>query len=204
VKMANHRKAEDDFARDMKERQAGLARGQQKDRETHIKQGQESWQRHIHKGDATWNDWTAIGAALLIGRQDAMAAAETEQPIGSRYNSEFGSWLAHHHFDNIDKGDRIRLIEVIDNLPAIEAWRATLTQTARLRLNHPSSILRKWKAAATEVKEPQSTLRNIVADLSEDNAKLKREVEELRARLDEAEATATRGRDGRAKSWRRQ
>jgi regulator of replication initiation timing len=140
----------------------------------------------------------------LIGRQDAMAAAETEQPIGSRYNSEFGSWLAHHHFDNIDKGDRIRLIEVIDNLPAIEAWRATLTQTARLRLNHPSSILRKWKAAATEVKEPQPTLRNIVADLSEDNAKLKREVEELRARLDEAEATATRGRDGRAKSWRRQ
>jgi hypothetical protein len=143
--MANHRKTEDDFARDMKERQAGLTRGQQKDRETHIKQGQESWQRHIHKGDATWNDWTAIGAALLIGRQDAMATAETEQPIGSRYNSEFGSWLAHHHFDNIDKGDRIRLIEVIDNLPAIEAWLATLTQTARLRLNHPSSILRKWK-----------------------------------------------------------
>jgi hypothetical protein len=203
--MANHRKTDDDFARDMKERrQAGLTRGQQKDRETHIKQGQESWQRHIHKGDATWNDWMAIGAALLIGRQDAMAAAETEQPIGSRYNFEFGSWLARHHFDNIDKGDRSRLIEVIDNLPAIEAWRATLTQTARLRLNHPSSILRKWKAAATEVKEPQPTLRNIVADLSEDNAKLKREVEELRARLDEAEATATRGRDGRAKSWRRQ
>jgi hypothetical protein len=50
----------------------------------------------------------AIGAALLIGRQDAMAAAETEQPIGSRYNSEFGSWLARHHFDNIDKGDRSR------------------------------------------------------------------------------------------------
>ena len=107
--MANHRKTEDDFARDMKERrQAGLTRGQQKDRETHIKQGQESWQRHIHKGDATWNDWMAIGAALLIGRQDAMAAAETEQPIGSRYNSEFGSWLARHHFDNIDKGDRSR------------------------------------------------------------------------------------------------
>ena len=33
----------------------------------------------------------AIGVALLIGRQDAMAAAETEQPIGSRYNSELGT-----------------------------------------------------------------------------------------------------------------
>ena len=87
---------------------------------------------------------------------------------------------------------------MIDNLPAIEAWRATLTQTACLRLNHPSSILRKWKAA-TEVKEPQPTLRDIVADLSEDNAKLKREVEELRARLDEAESTAKMRarRDGR-------
>jgi len=71
-----------------KRRQVGLTRGQQKDRETHIKQGQESWHRHIHKGDATWNDWMAIGAALFIGRRDAMAAAETEQPFGSRYNSE--------------------------------------------------------------------------------------------------------------------
>ena len=114
-----------------------------------------------------------------------------------RQSLQFRVWqLARpHHFDNIDKGDRSRLIEVIDNLPAIEAWRATLTQTACLRLNHPSSILRKWKAA-TEVNEPQPTLRDIVADLSEDNAKLKREVEELRARLDEAQATATRGRDG--------
>jgi hypothetical protein len=81
----------------------------------------------------------AIGAALLIGRQDAMAAAETEQPIGSRYNSEFGSWLARYHFDNIDKGDSPDRGN--RHLPAIEAWRATLTQTAYLRLNHPSSIV---------------------------------------------------------------
>ena len=86
------------------------------------------------------------------------------------------------------------MIEVIDNLPAIEAWRATLTQAACLRLDHPSSILRKWKAA-TEIKEPQPMLRDIVADLSEDNAKLKKEVEELRARLDEAEAAAKMHRE---------
>src|SRR5260370_9094982 len=110
--MANHRKTEDDFARDMKERrQAGLTRGQQKDRETHIKQGQESWQRHIHKGDAPWNDWMAIGAALLIGRQNAMAAAETEQPIGRRSNSKFAIWLSRPHFDNVDKRHRSRLIK---------------------------------------------------------------------------------------------
>jgi hypothetical protein len=158
------------------------------DRETRIRRGQEAWQRHIHKGDATWNDWMAIGDALLIGREDAMAAAKTNQPIGSRYNSEFGRWLARHHFDNIDKSDRRHLIEVIENRPAIEAWRETLTQTVRLRLSHPSNVLRKWKAG-TEGKEPKPrTLRDSIANLSEDNAKLKREVEELTARLREAEA----------------
>ena len=181
--MAKQHRTEDDFPRDMKERrEAGLTRSQE-DREMHIKWGQEAWRRHIHKGDATWNDWMAIGNALLIGRQDAVAAAETNH--GSRYNSEFDSWLARYHFDDIDKGDRSRLIEVINNLSAIEAWRATLTRTARLRLSHPSSVLRKWKAAS-EVKE---TLRDSVAILSEDNTKLKREVEELTARLEEAEAT---------------
>jgi hypothetical protein len=159
-----------------------------KDRETRVRRGQEAWQRHIQKGDATWDDWMAIGDALLIGRQDAMVAAKTKQPIGSRYNSKFGRWLARHHFDNIDKGDRRRLIEVIENRPAIEAWRETLTQTVRLRLSHPSSVLQKWKAG-TEGKEPKPrTLRDSVANLSEDNAKLKREVEELTARLREAEA----------------
>jgi hypothetical protein len=160
------------------------------DRETHVRRGQEAWQRHIQKGDATWNDWMAIGDALLIGRQDAMAAAETNQPIGSRYNSKFSNWLVRHHFDNIDKGDRSHLLEVIDNRPAIEAWRATLTLTVRLRLNHPSSVLRKWKAG-TEGKEWKPTLRESIANLSEDNAKLKREVEELTARLQEAEYLAT-------------
>jgi hypothetical protein len=148
--LAKQHRTKDDFARDMKERrEAGLTRSQD-DRETHIKRGQEAWRRHIHKGDATWNDWMAIGDALLIGRQDAVAAAEANH--GSRYNSEFDSWLARYHFDDIDQGDRSRLIEVTNNLSAIEAWRATLTRTARLRLSHPSSVLRKWKAA-TEVKE---------------------------------------------------
>jgi hypothetical protein len=135
----------------------------------------------IHKGDATWNDWMAIGDALLIGHQDAVAAAETN--YGSGYSCEFDSWLARYHFGDIDKGDRGQLIEVINNRPAIEAWRATLTRTARLRLCHPSTLLRKWKAG-TEVKE---TLRDSVA-LSEANTKLKREVEELTSRLEEVEA----------------
>jgi ClpX C4-type zinc finger protein len=167
---------------------SGYTRGQQADRDTRIKRGQEAWRRH--KVDATWLDWLAIGEALSIGRQEAMADADTNRPIGSRYNAAFGEWLTHHRFDDIDKGDRSRLFDVMDNLPAIEGWRATLTQTARLRLNHPNSVLRKWKAATVvkPPKEPKPTLRDSVANLSEENAAKDQRIAELEARVQEAEA----------------
>jgi hypothetical protein len=168
-------------------REPGLAPDERKIRETYIKRGQEAWQRHVYKGKATWSDWIAIGEALLVGRQDAMAAAETNHPIGSRYDSEFGSWLTRHHFDAIDAGDRTCLIKVMDNLPAIEAWRATLTLTARLQLNHPSNILRKWKSG-TEAKESKRTLRDSVVNLSDDNLAKDCRIAELEARLQEGEA----------------
>jgi hypothetical protein len=38
----------------------------------------------------------------------------------------------------------------MDRLPAIESWRNTLTRTERMRLNHPSTVWRKWKAAIAE------------------------------------------------------
>ena len=51
---------------------------------------------------------------------------------------------------DFDKGDRSRLLDVMDRLPAIESWRNTLTRTERMRLNHPSTVWRKWKAASAE------------------------------------------------------
>jgi hypothetical protein len=192
----------EEYQRKKKERQAaceaaalpsaaqpdGLTRAQQEDRETHIRRGQEAWKRH--KDDATWSDWLAIGQALAIGRQDAMAAAGTNAPSGKGYNIAFGEWLARHHFDDIDKGDRSRLLDVMSNLPAIEAWRARLPQTDRLRLNHPNSVLRKWKAdtVVKPPKEPKPTLRDSVANLSEENAAKDRRIADLEVRLQEAGA----------------
>jgi hypothetical protein len=137
-----------------------------------IQRGQDAWNRH--KTDATWNGWLAIGAALAIGRADAMVAANTNQPQGTRYRREFGSWLAHHHFDDIDKGDRHRLFAVMDNRAAIEAWLATLTLTERLRLNHPNSVWRKWQAATKgpKRKPAKPTLRDQIVVLKEENTDL--------------------------------
>jgi hypothetical protein len=189
----------EDYQRKERERQAREAaastsaepdftRGQQADRDNHIKRGQEAWKRH--KNDATWLDWLAIGQALSIGRQDAMAAASTNRPSGSAYNAAFGAWLERHGFHEIDKGDRSRLFDVMDNLPAIEQWRGTLASTLRLRLNHPNSVLRKWKAETVvkPPKEPKPTLRDSVANLSEENAVKDQRIAELEAHVQEAEA----------------
>jgi hypothetical protein len=164
-------------------------RGQQDDRNTHIKRGQEAWSRH--KTDATWNDWLAIGQALSIGREDAMATAETNAPVGSRYNVEFGDWLVRHKFDDIDKADRSRLFDAMANLPAIEAWRGALPQNQRLRLNHPSTVLRKWRAAtvAKPPKDPKPTLKDSVVNLSEDNAAKDLEITGLKAHVAELESS---------------
>jgi hypothetical protein len=109
-----------------------------------IREGQEAWSRL--KKHMSWSDWTSVGRAHLKGRQAAMREANTNEPTGRRYNQIFGEWLTRHGFDDIDKGDRSRLFEVMEHLDEIETWLATLPTSNRLRLNHPATVLRKWHA----------------------------------------------------------
>ena len=110
-----------------------------------ILHGQEAW--HRLGRDHTWENWKHVGAALLIGRSGAMREAGVNRPVGRRYNVVFAAWLNKFGFENLDKADRSRLFAVMDHLHEIETWRATLTPTQRLRLNHPSAVFRRWKSA---------------------------------------------------------
>ena len=110
-----------------------------------ILHGQEAWQRL--RDDHTWEDWKKVGAAHLIGRIWAIHEAHVNRTAGARYKAAFAAWLKKFGFENLDKADRSRLFAVMDHLQEIEAWRATLTPAERLRLNHPSAVLRKWRAA---------------------------------------------------------
>jgi hypothetical protein len=77
-----------------------------------------------------------------------MHQASTNRPMGAAYNMAFGEWLQRYKLHDMDKGDRARLFDVMENVPAIEDWRhRTLTLTDRLKLNHPNAVLRKWQAA---------------------------------------------------------
>src|SRR5262249_53387307 len=129
--------------------------------------------------------------ALQIGREWAMNQAGSNKPEGKGYNVAFGEWLGKYKLDDMDKGDRSRLFGVMDNLPAIEEWRQKLTLTERLKLNHPNAVLGKWKAFIEPECKPadgKPTLRDSVANLSEENAVKDKRIAELEARVQEAEA----------------
>jgi hypothetical protein len=138
-----------------------------------IVRGQEAWQRLSQ--NRSWEDWKHLGAAIVIGRNWAMREAAVNQPVGRRYNVLFAGWLAQFGFENLDKADRSRLFAAMDHLEEIDAWRASLTPTERLRLNHPSAVFRKWKSAnaisrnLSPSQRPQS-LRWDPADRPEDIA----------------------------------
>jgi hypothetical protein len=142
-----------------------------------IVDGQEAW--HRLGRDHSWENWRHVGAALLIGRSGAMHNAGVNRPVGRRYNVLFAAWLKQFGFENLDKADRSRLFAAMDHLEEIDAWRASLTPTERLRLNHPSAVFRNWKSAHAIAPNQNSRLSPI-KKFREENTALKQEILRLR------------------------
>ncbi len=156
-----------------------------------VRQGTEAWRRL--KKDKNYGDWIKVGEAHQVGREWAMNQAGTNKPEGKAYNIAFGEWLTRYKFDDMDKGNRSRLFELMDNLPQIEDWRRTLTLGERLKLNHPNAVLRKWKAfmkpePRDKSGEPKPTLRDSVVNLSEEAAAKDRKIADLESHIEELEA----------------
>jgi hypothetical protein len=94
-----------------------------------------------------FDDWLLIAEALEVGRADTMRAVHTNQPTGKRYEKAMAEWLIARSFHLIDKGTRAHLHECLGHRAEIEKWRGRLTEPERFRFNHPTTVLRKWKAS---------------------------------------------------------
>jgi len=108
-----------------------------------VAEGREAWSRRKADLTGSWEDWRLIGQALVIGRQQALEKANKARPGGKTYNTAFSEWLRYYGFDQIDKADRAKLLNIIDDLDKVERWRAGLTEGQRARYNAPSTI---WRA----------------------------------------------------------
>jgi hypothetical protein len=147
-----------------------------------VRQGQEAWQRL--RNHSTWHDWKKVGAAMVIGRAEAMRDGHVNKPRGRSYNAAINAFLKKFGFDGLDSGDRSRLLDVMDHQHEIEAWLGKLLPKERLRLNHPSSVWRRWKASTVTINpsapprvSPFQKLSESVATLQEENDRMRREIE---------------------------
>ena len=82
-----------------------------------------AWGR-IKKSQARmWGDWMTIGEGLLEGRRWAMQRAGTNRPEGKGYVMAYGEWLKRFKVDDMDKSDRAKLLQLMEERPAVEEWR---------------------------------------------------------------------------------
>jgi hypothetical protein len=110
-----------------------------------IDAGRKAWQAISR--DETWENWLSIGRAIETGRREIMRLLHTNRPAGAQWSRTFGQWLDETKFAEIDKGTRSRLLQCLENLPAITQWRQNIGLTQRAQLNHPTVVWRRWQAA---------------------------------------------------------
>jgi hypothetical protein len=115
---------------------------------------QAAWIRVKKAQSRLWSEWMVIGDGLLEGRRWAMQQANVNHPEGRGYVTAFAEWLKRYKVDDMDKSDRAKLLQIMEERLAVEEWRATLTDHERRNLNNPVIVWRKW-TAATRVKKPK-------------------------------------------------
>jgi hypothetical protein len=75
-----------------------------------------------------------------------MLESESNKPRGQKYCTAFSKWLRlHETFQAIDQADRKHMFDCLDNLGAIEDWRASLAPAQQLKWNYPPTVLREWR-----------------------------------------------------------
>lgn len=142
-----------------------------------------AWSR-IKKAQAKmWGDWMTIGEGLIEGRRWAMKMAGTDKPEGKGYVTNFGEWLKRFKLDDMDKSDRAKLLQLMEERPAVEEWRAQLTDYERRNLNNPTLLWRKW-TADTKVKKPKSRAGAVSGA---EHGRAQKIIEELQGRNQELE-----------------
>ena len=91
-----------------------------------VRAGRDALQTN-HQGGKLRRAWKNIGAALAIGKAKALQASGANAPWGQNYCREFSAWAKEVGFGTMRASDRSYAIALSENLGAITAWRAGLS-----------------------------------------------------------------------------
>jgi hypothetical protein len=127
--------------------------------------------RRIHAHE-DYHHWHAVGRALLRLQHEAMHLSGSNSPQGRAYTAmraALGSRVP--DLETINKTARAHAVWLAQNFAAVEAWRATLPDDARLQMNHPSVIRRRYDAAHGLASPPGRPRRLEMLDTSATSAR---------------------------------
>jgi hypothetical protein len=127
-----------------------------------IKAGATAW-TNIARAES-FNNWLAIGKALLLIRKVALAQSGANRAMGRIYSKSFNA-IAKQHFIGMKASTRSVSIELAEHADQITSWRDSLPERQKRRLVHPLSVTRRWKASLNHGngKCPQDLKRDAVA-----------------------------------------
>src|SRR6516165_8463649 len=134
-----------------------------------------AWNRVKRGRTRQWSDWMVVGEGLLVGRKWAMRQAKANRPESRKYALAFNEWLRRWKMDDMDKSDRAKLLQIMEERLAVEEYRQNvLTKHERDTVNSPTLFWRKWRASDRRKHRPTGT-------------RLRRTNEQLQARVAELE-----------------
>jgi hypothetical protein len=155
---------------------------------------QAAWLRVKKAQSRMWGEWMTVGEGLLEGRRWAMHVSGVNRPEGRGFVTAYSEWLKKYRVDDMDKSDRAKLLQLMEERPAVEEWRATLTDHGRRNLNNPVIVWRKW-TAATRVKKPKPrTAGSSASEMGRARATVQEQderIRELEEELDQAKVRMT-------------
>ncbi len=115
-------------------------------REELYRRATEEWEVLKRTHRETWDKYRVIGEAIVEARAEIMRKRELNQPAGPGYQSDMMKWLVKQRLDDMDKGSRSRLCDLIDHIDEVNQMMAKWELKERMEWNAPNTVYRKWKA----------------------------------------------------------
>lgn len=93
--------------------------------------------------------WVAVAEGLEAGKQKLLQRLQLNRLDTYIGRNAFSSWLKESGYQAVPAAERTYLAKIIENLPEIQAWQASLSDAQRLRWNHPRMIWSHWQRQTT-------------------------------------------------------